>query len=62
MCEVTDPLTYDGTQPTFEAIRRRRAEEVALIVPTAVPFPKRRPSAFRIKPDPNTDDESDPQD
>jgi hypothetical protein len=56
---MTEP---QNPQSTYADYRRQWAEEVAQIVPTAVPFPRRRPNAFRIKPDPNTDDESDPQD
>lgn len=53
---MTD-LQYDGTQETYHAIRRRQAEEVAKIVSTAVPWPKRTLNGYRIKPPPGTVEE-----
>lgn len=49
-------------QSTYADYRRRWADEVAQVVPTAVPFPKRRSSVWRIKPEPGADEEGDPQD
>jgi hypothetical protein len=56
---MTEPPT---PQSAYADYRRLWAEEVAQIVPTAVPFPKRRAGGYRLKAPPNTDDESDPQD
>lgn len=56
---LPEPMSYDGTQATYAAIRRRQAEEVAKIVPTAKPFPK-RPSGmygWKIRPEPGTVDD-----
>lgn len=55
-------LAYDGTQETYHAIRRRQAEEVARIVSTATPWPKRQPNGWKVKPPPGTDEKGDPQD
>jgi hypothetical protein len=55
---MTD-LAYDGTQETYHAIRCRQAEEVARIVSTATPWPKRASGMYgwRIRPEPGTVDD-----
>jgi hypothetical protein len=62
MSEVT--LQYDGTQERYHAIRRRQAEEAAKILASASPWPKKASGsyAWKIRPEPGTDEETDPQD
>jgi hypothetical protein len=57
--QVTD-LSYNGSQERYHAIRRRQAEEVAKIVPTAKPWPKAHSGLYgwKIRPDPGTLDDS----
>lgn len=53
---MTDP------QAAYTAYRRLWAEGVAQVVLTATPWPERRPSGYRAKSPPGTDEEGDPQD
>lgn len=63
---MSEPLTlqYDGTQATYHAIRRRQALEAAHIVDTAAPWPKAPTGAYawKLRPEPGTDEAGDPQD
>lgn len=51
-------------QAAYNAYRRRWAEEVAQVIPTATPWPKRPTGlyAWRIRPEPGTHEDGDPQD